>query len=77
MVTLFPDGVNSWISPKYPDTVAERPSGWAVVRVRLDNPGTWMLHCHIAWHLAMKMSGFIITEPKLVSEDRAVAIEQG
>lgn len=66
MVTLFPDGNNSWVAPSYAGQGAIRPSGWTVVRVKLDNPGIWMLHCHIAWHLAMDMFGFIVTEPAAV-----------
>lgn len=62
MVTAFPDGNNSWVAPRYQHWRSE-PSGWAVVRVRLDNPGHWMVHCHIAWHMAMEMFGFIITDP--------------
>lgn len=25
--------------------------GWTVIRVVLDNPGIWIFHCHIAWHM--------------------------
>lgn len=31
--------------------VALLPSnGWLAIAFRSDNPGVWLLHCHIAWH---------------------------
>jgi iron transport multicopper oxidase len=35
-----------------------RPNGSFVIRFRADNPGIWLFHCHIEWHLA---SGLIST----------------
>jgi hypothetical protein len=26
--------------------------GWVVVAFHTDNPGAWLFHCHIAWHVA-------------------------
>jgi len=27
-------------------------NGWIVVAFKTDNPGAWMFHCHIAWHVS-------------------------
>ncbi|EAQ91617.1 hypothetical protein CHGG_03552 [Chaetomium globosum CBS 148.51] len=27
--------------------------GWLVMAFRTDNPGCWLMHCHIGWHVAM------------------------
>lgn len=40
------------------DTVLVQPNGHAVLRFRTDNPGVWVFHCHIEWHVA---SGLIAT----------------
>lgn len=24
--------------------------GWLVLAFKADNPGVWLMHCHIAWH---------------------------
>ncbi|TPX16356.1 uncharacterized protein E0L32_004005 [Thyridium curvatum] len=33
--------------------VAQMPgSGWLVIAFKTDNPGCWLLHCHIAWHVS-------------------------
>ncbi|WEW57588.1 hypothetical protein PRK78_003055 [Emydomyces testavorans] len=38
------------------DTVQIPRRGHAVLRVRADNPGVWLFHCHILWHLASGMA---------------------
>ncbi|KAK1984699.1 multicopper oxidase [Colletotrichum cereale] len=30
--------------------------GWLVVAFKTDNPGAWLFHCHIAWHLSQGLS---------------------
>ena len=33
--------------------VAQMPgNGWVVFAFRTDNPGCWLLHCHIGWHVS-------------------------
>lgn len=44
--------------PMRRDTVLVRPSSNLVLRFRADNPGVWLFHCHIEWHLE---SGLIAT----------------
>lgn len=45
-------------SPMRRDTLLVRPNGHFVVRFRSDNPGVWLFHCHIEWHVD---SGLILT----------------
>ncbi|KAF4982830.1 hypothetical protein FZEAL_1622 [Fusarium zealandicum] len=40
------------------DTVVVRGNGNAVLRFKADNPGVWLFHCHIEWHVT---SGLIAT----------------
>ncbi len=28
-------------------------SGWLVIAFKTDNPGVWLMHCHIGWHVGM------------------------
>lgn len=53
------DGPEQWdgtiINPENPqrrDTQSLSPHGHIVFQYNLDNPGVWLLHCHIAWHLS-------------------------
>merc|ERR1711977_359562 len=43
-------------NPPYRDTVDLPPSGWAALRYVTDNPGAWLFHCHIQWHLVSGMA---------------------
>jgi len=27
-------------------------SGWVVIAFKTNNPGAWLMHCHIAWHVS-------------------------
>ncbi|CAG8005243.1 unnamed protein product [Penicillium salamii] len=41
------------------DTVQIPSRGYAVIRFRADNPGVWLLHCHILWHSVTGMAMLI------------------
>ncbi|KAJ8764155.1 hypothetical protein K2173_005068 [Erythroxylum novogranatense] len=45
------------VDPPLRNTVAVPSNGWAVIRFVADNPGVWIMHCHldvhITWGLAM------------------------
>ncbi|KMT10924.1 hypothetical protein BVRB_5g113370 [Beta vulgaris subsp. vulgaris] len=45
------------VNPQIRNTIAVPTGGWAVVRFRANNPGVWILHCHLdvhfTWGLAM------------------------
>lgn len=44
--------------PMRRDTFVLYPTGFIVLRFRADNPGVWLFHCHIEWHVS---SGLIAT----------------
>lgn len=35
--------------------------GYVVLRFKADNPGVWMMHCHVDWHMAIGM-GMVFVE---------------
>ena len=37
-------------NPYMRDTVTVEPRSWIVIRFADQNPGVWMMHCHIDWH---------------------------
>ncbi|KAH6644676.1 Cupredoxin [Boeremia exigua] len=45
-------------TPMRRDTVLVRPNGHIVLRFQSNNPGIWLFHCHLEWHMA---SGLAIT----------------
>ena len=40
----------------FKDTLNIPRDGYAIVRIRADNPGIWFLHCHVAHHETYGMS---------------------
>jgi hypothetical protein len=33
------------------DTAMLPAGGWLAVAFKTDNPGAWLMHCHVAWHV--------------------------
>ncbi|GKT47435.1 laccase abr2 [Colletotrichum spaethianum] len=54
----LPPGSFNFKDPSYldtfttPDIAGDAPAVWTVVRYKADNPGTWLLHCHVQTHHA-------------------------
>lgn len=49
------DPVNSYqdfnfVNPPRRDVVLLPAKGYIAIAFKPDNPGVWLLHCHIAWH---------------------------
>jgi hypothetical protein len=43
-------------NPTRRDTTMLPGNGWVVVAFQTDNPGAWLFHCHIAWHVSQGLS---------------------
>ncbi len=37
--------------------------GWVVIAFQTDNPGAWLMHCHIAWHVSGGLSVDFLERP--------------
>lgn len=37
-------------NPPRRDVILLPENGFIAVAMRADNPGVWLIHCHIAWH---------------------------
>lgn len=53
--TPVPGGSYNLINPPRKDTVSVPAMGYVVLRFKANNPGLWLLHCHVAWHQAVGM----------------------
>lgn len=49
--------------PMKRDTVVVRPNGNMVLRFRADNPGIWLFHCHIEWHVQSGLMATFVEAP--------------
>ena len=57
--------------PKHPimrDTLVLEPNGHAVLRFRADNPGVWIFHCHVDWHLEQGLAAVFVESPLILQE---------
>ncbi|KAJ6446148.1 L-ascorbate oxidase [Purpureocillium lavendulum] len=70
-------------NPLRRDTVTVEPYAWVVIRVVLDNPGMWTLHCHNMWHaeagmvMQMLVRGDVVRGWKVDPEQRAMCARKG
>jgi iron transport multicopper oxidase len=49
--------------PSRRDTLVLQPSGNFVLRFKADNPGVWLFHCHIEWHMSQGLIATMIEDP--------------
>ncbi|KAK5045365.1 hypothetical protein LTR84_009228 [Exophiala bonariae] len=52
--------------PSRRDTFVVPPHGHYVIRFVADNPGVWLFHCHIDWHLAQGLAMVFIEAPDAI-----------
>lgn len=50
-------------TPVQRDTIMVQNNGHSVIRFRADNPGIWLLHCHIEWHVESGLVATLIEAP--------------
>ncbi|BDD62312.1 ferroxidase fet3 [Monascus purpureus] len=68
---LLYDPNNHTAFPTYParrDTFVLPPMGYYVIRFVADNPGVWIFHCHIDWHLAQGLGMLMVEAPQQIQE---------
>ncbi|PON32810.1 Laccase [Parasponia andersonii] len=44
------------VNPQIRNTIAVPVGGWAVIRFQANNPGIWLVHCHLDVHLPVGMA---------------------
>ncbi|KAE8367391.1 Cupredoxin [Aspergillus caelatus] len=49
--------------PMRRDTIYVKPTGYFVIRFRADNPGVWIFHCHIEWHMDAGLAVVLVEAP--------------
>ncbi|KNC76213.1 hypothetical protein SARC_11277 [Sphaeroforma arctica JP610] len=50
-------------NPARRDTVTVPSEGSAVIHFYTDNPGAWLFHCHIEWHLEAGLAVVFVVDP--------------
>ncbi|KAK3489749.1 Cupredoxin [Neurospora crassa] len=55
-------------APMRRDTLVVEPNGNAVIRFQADNPGVWLFHCHIEWHMISGLAVTFIEAPSVLQQ---------
>jgi len=54
------------VNPPRRDVATLPGNGYLAIAFQLDNPGAWLVHCHIAWHASQGLSlEFVETESQI------------
>ncbi|KAI1186388.1 Cupredoxin [Nemania serpens] len=64
--------------PEFPmrrDTLVLYPDGNIVLRFRANNPGVWLFHCHIEWHITSGLIATMVEAP--LDLQKMLTIPQG
>ncbi|KAJ9634398.1 ferroxidase fet3 [Knufia peltigerae] len=62
--------------PSRRDVSVVPPKGHYVIRFVADNPGVWMFHCHIDWHLEQGLALVMIEAPEDIQETHKIPQQQ-
>lgn len=56
------------VNPPRRDVASLPGNGYLAIAFKLDNPGAWLIHCHIAWHASQGLSlEFVESESQISS----------
>ena len=54
------------------DTVVLAPNGHTVWRFQANNPGVWLLHCHMEWHVAAGLTVTLVEDPLSIQQNQKI-----
>lgn len=54
-------------NPPRRDVAMLPPSGYLVLAFITDNPGAWLMHCHLAWHIGLGLGAQFLEEPDKIA----------
>ncbi|GMH28977.1 hypothetical protein Nepgr_030820 [Nepenthes gracilis] len=50
------------VNPQMRNTIGVPVGGWAVIRFKANNPGVWLLHCHLDVHLSWGLATALVVD---------------
>lgn len=64
----------NYINPPRRDVAMLPANGYLVIAFITDNPGAWLMHCHVAWHVGLGLGAQFLEDQQGIS---AVVGEEG
>ncbi|CAE6417231.1 unnamed protein product [Rhizoctonia solani] len=59
---------NNQANPIWRDTVQIEGGGSVTLRWQADNPGAWLFHCHLEWHLEAGLAWIFLEAPNVIQQ---------
>ena len=63
-------------NPPRRDVAMLPAGGYLVLAFITDNPGAWLMHCHIAWHIGLGLGAQFLEEPSQITPTITPSFEQ-
>lgn len=63
-------------NPPRRDVASLPGNGYLALAFKLDNPGTWLVHCHIAWHQSEGLALQIVEDEGKITNTSVVSTAQ-
>lgn len=63
-------------NPPRRDVASLPGNGYLAIAFKLDNPGAWLVHCHIAWHASQGLSLEFVESESLISSVAVTSTEK-
>jgi iron transport multicopper oxidase len=63
------------VAPKSPmrrDTIHVHAGGYVVLRYKANNPGIFLFHCHIEWHMEAGLVATMIEAPERLAQTQSI-----
>lgn len=60
------------MDPERRDVAILPQTGYIAMAFQLDNPGAWIMHCHIAWHASSGLSMQFVESPDNILTSGAI-----
>ena len=57
----------NFATPPRRDTASVPGGGWLVIAFPSNNPGVWLMHCHIAWHVSQGLAVQFVESPESIT----------
>ncbi|KAK1091678.1 laccase, multicopper oxidase, benzenediol:oxygen oxidorectuctase [Friedmanniomyces endolithicus] len=57
----------NFATPPRRDTATVPGGGWLAIAFNSNNPGTWLMHCHIAWHVSEGLGVQFLESPSQIT----------
>ncbi|GAB7364083.1 hypothetical protein MBLNU230_g4635t1 [Neophaeotheca triangularis] len=71
-----PDTELNFATPPRRDTAILPGGGWLALAFESNNPGAWLMHCHLAWHISEGLGVQFLEEPDQIEMPNAQEYEK-